>query len=230
MIIYFVRHGDPDYQNDCLTELGRVQAERAAERIGSYGIEKIYASPSGRAMQTAEYTAKLLDVDITPCDFMRELGWKSLNDDEQILHNGHPWLVAKQHAADGISLANPDWKSQDPYCKSVIVERIENAYTGFDALLEAHGYQREGDFYRVVGKNTNTKIAMFSHAGSSSAVLSHLFNIPFPVLAGSFPPDVTSITSVSLSDKVGALIAPRMLCFNDALHIRGINVEREFQN
>ena len=26
MKIYFIRHGDPDYKNDCLTELGRKQA------------------------------------------------------------------------------------------------------------------------------------------------------------------------------------------------------------
>ena len=29
MIIYFVRHGHPDYKNDCLTELGKKQAEAA---------------------------------------------------------------------------------------------------------------------------------------------------------------------------------------------------------
>ena len=31
MRIIFVRHGEPDYENDCLTETGRRQAAAAAE-------------------------------------------------------------------------------------------------------------------------------------------------------------------------------------------------------
>ena len=229
MIIYFVRHGDPDYQNDCLTPLGRKQAERAAERLSAYGIEHIFSSPKGRAMETAEYTAKLLNKEIIQCDYMRELGWKSLNE-EPILANGHPWRVAKHFASEGISLADYDWRSREPYSKSMIVERVGIASTGFDGLLADFGYRREGDFYRVVGSDTDTKIAMFSHAGSSSAVLSHLFNIPFPIVCGSMPPDVTSITTVSLSNKIDSLVCPRLQCFNDAMHIYGINIEREFES
>ena len=32
MRMIFVRHGHPDYKNDCLTDLGRKQAEAAADR------------------------------------------------------------------------------------------------------------------------------------------------------------------------------------------------------
>ena len=34
MRIVFVRHGEPDYGNDCLTPAGRIQALAAAERLG----------------------------------------------------------------------------------------------------------------------------------------------------------------------------------------------------
>ena len=34
MRLIFVRHGEPDYQKDCLTETGRIQAELAADRLG----------------------------------------------------------------------------------------------------------------------------------------------------------------------------------------------------
>ena len=33
MRIVFVRHGEPDYEHDCLTPLGRLQARAAAERL-----------------------------------------------------------------------------------------------------------------------------------------------------------------------------------------------------
>lgn len=55
MLIYFVRHEHPDYENDSLTEIGTLQAEAAAKRLANSGIQEIYSSPQGRAYQTAEH-------------------------------------------------------------------------------------------------------------------------------------------------------------------------------
>jgi probable phosphoglycerate mutase len=55
MLIYFVRHGHPDYENDSLTEMGTFQAEAAAKRLANSGIQEVYSSPQGRAYQTAEH-------------------------------------------------------------------------------------------------------------------------------------------------------------------------------
>lgn len=49
-----MRHGEPNYEKDCLTQLGRVQARLAAERLLSEGISEVYSSPMGRAQQTAQ--------------------------------------------------------------------------------------------------------------------------------------------------------------------------------
>ena len=73
MLIYFVRHGHPDYKNDCLTELGKRQAAAAAERLRSSGIEKIISSTNGRAVETAEYTARALGLEVDARDFLREI-------------------------------------------------------------------------------------------------------------------------------------------------------------
>ena len=54
MRIVFVRHGEPDYANDCLTAVGKVQAEQAALRLREEGIEEIWSSPLGRAAETAK--------------------------------------------------------------------------------------------------------------------------------------------------------------------------------
>ena len=53
MLLYYIRHGEPIYDPDMLTELGKRQAEAAAERRAPAGIEKIYASTSSRAIQTS---------------------------------------------------------------------------------------------------------------------------------------------------------------------------------
>ena len=42
MRIIIIRHGDPDYEKDCLTELGHKQAALAAKRLMVEGIETIF--------------------------------------------------------------------------------------------------------------------------------------------------------------------------------------------
>ena len=73
MKIVFIRHGDPNYDEDCLTELGHKQAKIAAQRLLSEGIEEIYSSPLGRARQTAQAFSEASGIkDIKILDFMQE--------------------------------------------------------------------------------------------------------------------------------------------------------------
>lgn len=70
MRIIFVRHGEPDYANDCLTPEGHKQAAAAAERLSVEGVREIYAAPSGRAQQTAACTARRLGLEVATLSFM----------------------------------------------------------------------------------------------------------------------------------------------------------------
>ena len=113
-----------------------------------------------------------------------------------------------------------------PYCKSKVINSAKTVTEGLDAWLAALGYQREGDYYRVVGESTAKTVAMFSHGGSSSVALSHIFNIPFPQICGMLHPDFTSITVVDFSDKRGELFYPKISLMNDAEHIKGLDTEK----
>lgn len=53
MELWIIRHGDPDYVHDSLTEKGVREAKLLAERLSKYNISKIYCSPLGRAQKTA---------------------------------------------------------------------------------------------------------------------------------------------------------------------------------
>ena len=75
MRIVFVRHGDPDYAHDCLTEKGLIQAKQAAVRLREEGIEEIWSSPMGRAQQTAAAASEELGLPVKTLDFMHELNW-----------------------------------------------------------------------------------------------------------------------------------------------------------
>ena len=58
MLLYIIRHGDPDYTTDTLTERGWAQAEAVGKRLAASGINRVFSSPMGRAKQTAEPTCR----------------------------------------------------------------------------------------------------------------------------------------------------------------------------
>ena len=53
MKILLIRHGDPDYEKDSLTEKGWHEAELLAQRMAELEIQSFYVSPLGRAKDTA---------------------------------------------------------------------------------------------------------------------------------------------------------------------------------
>jgi len=58
MRLSIIRHGDPDYTTDTLTEIGQREARALAERLANACLTHIYCSPLGRARVTISYTAK----------------------------------------------------------------------------------------------------------------------------------------------------------------------------
>lgn len=56
MILYYVRHGQPIYDPDSLTELGHRQAKALSKRMAALGVDKVYCSTSNRAVLTAKPT------------------------------------------------------------------------------------------------------------------------------------------------------------------------------
>ena len=56
MKLLIVRHGDPDYTIDSLTEKGWREAEFLSERLTKLEIRDFYVSPLGRAKDTASPT------------------------------------------------------------------------------------------------------------------------------------------------------------------------------
>lgn len=226
MRIIFVRHGHPDYKNDCLTELGHRQAAAVAERLAHENIDHIFSSTCGRALETAEYTAKMLGIsEIVHCEFMREIRWKSI-DESEIYMKGHPWYTADNMVSNNQSLLDQDWMIKEPFCKNIVTDFVRETAKQFDELLTTFGYYREGDYYRV-GTNTDKTLAIFSHAGSSSAVLGHMLNLPFPFMCGVMPPELTAVTILNLAKEENFLITPKIELCNDSKHIVDIDFEEK---
>ena len=68
MEILIVRHADPDYVHDSITDKGIKEARLLADRLCKLDIKAFYCSPLGRAQKTADYTLTRLgrQVEILP--------------------------------------------------------------------------------------------------------------------------------------------------------------------
>ena len=53
MLLFIIRHGDPIYNPDTLTPKGKLQAAAMGKRLAVHGIDRVFASPNGRARETA---------------------------------------------------------------------------------------------------------------------------------------------------------------------------------
>jgi len=225
MRIIFVRHGHPNYVNDCLTELGHKHAAAAAERLKDEGISEIYSSTCGRAYETAGYVAEKVGLPIVKCEFMREISWGSV-DNEPLFLDGHPWGTVDGMVAKGERILSPNWAKEEPFVRNKMVGYVENIAVAFDEWLKTLGYTREGLYYRVAeAVNTNKTIAAFGHGGAGSAIFSHLFNLPYPFVCTTINQDYTGITIVELPDVPGALVKPRFEIMNDARHIKDLRID-----
>lgn len=235
MRIIFVRHGHPNYEKDCLTELGHLHAAAAAERLAGEGIEAIYSSTCGRAYETAGYTARKLDLDIVKCDFMREISWGS-NNDEPLAFHGHPWDTVDHMVANDESILDADWADKEPFVQNKLVKDVQMIAKATDEWLESLGYKREGKYYRAcapVGESAdnngsdtkNRTVAAFGHGGASAAIISHIFNLPFPFTCSVMGPNYTGITVVSFPEDKDCLVTPHFEILCDSRHIEELKVE-----
>lgn len=222
MRLIFIRHGDPDYVKDCLTEKGQLQAKAAAERLMKEGIEEIYSSPQGRAWQTAEAFSKTSGIEkIQVLDFMKEIRFGP----EEDLYNEYwsPWKGADRLVSEGQDLQNPLWKDFPLFKNNTARIDVDFIQAQADLWLESLGYKREGLYYRNLrADDSQHTIALFSHGGSSTAFLSRIFNLSFPFLCASMHIPHTGITVIRFDRTPGKLSIPVVELMNDGNHITPI--------
>ena len=223
MKIILVRHGDPDYEKDCLTELGHKQAAAAAQRLLDEGIDEIYSSSHGRARQTAEYFSKASGISkIQILDFIKEIRFGC----EGELYNNkwNPWLGCVDLIRKGYNLQDPDWRNFPVFKNNYATEDADKIGEETDKWLSSLGYEREGVYYRCKCKDAKEKtLAVFCHGGASAAFLARVLNQTFPYMCGTllhFPH--TTITVLNFENAKDSLVLPIVELMNDARHIKNV--------
>ncbi len=236
MRLIFVRHGEPDYNNDCLTENGRIQAENTAARLKNEGISRIFASPMGRAVETASYTAKEYGLKIETIDYMHEIDWGDICTDasepgtggseSKLEYNGHPWTLAHILLTEHPEyVGSCDWDKHHYFKDNKCLEYYNMISGKFDGFLKDLGYVRDNGLYIQKEKNDDT-IALFAHGGSGAVMFSHVLNLPFPFVLTSMTYGVCSVSIIEFAPENGDIVIPRLKLFNDMLHIDREKLEK----
>ena len=70
--LLIVRHADPDYENDCLTERGEREARLLADYLRKVPIDAAYVSPLARARLTAAPVMEAKGMAAQTKDWLRE--------------------------------------------------------------------------------------------------------------------------------------------------------------
>lgn len=217
MRILIIRHGDPDYEHDTLTEKGKREASLLADMLAKDKIDYIYSSPLGRAKDTCAYTAERLGIEPKVLPWLEEfVHYIDLptGEKDHLIWDMLPafWTERKEMYDD------EKWTEQPFMQAGCIREHYERVACGLDGLLKEHGYAREGKMYRAERANRDT-IALFCHFGVETVLLSRLFNVPPIVLSHHFVALPTSVTTLYTEERRKGQAVFRCCGFGETAHL-----------
>lgn len=227
MKILIVRHGEPDYAIDGLTERGKTEAKLLADRLAKENITKLYCSTLGRARLTAEPTLKRLGITAEYCEWLREFDYASV----KLPYLDEPdcaWDLLPAFVADKEKLYSPsEWFLADHIKSSNVKKAYDAVCRELDATLAHHGYKREGNFYKVTKSNHDT-LVFVCHFGLSSVLLSHLMNSSPCTLWQHTCAAPSSVTTLYTEEREADIAHFRAASIGDVSHLYAAGLEPSF--
>lgn len=213
MNFYIIRHGNPDYCRDCLTELGHTQAIATAEELANLGIDEIYSSPMGRAKETAQPLCNLLGKEIHIEPWAAEVEHYSSNGCRTVQLNGD---ILRSPEMDALG---ENWTSHPIFGGAEGVNKMVNTIEyGAADLLARNGYVLEGKRFKIIDPNEKS-IALFCHAGVFLVLTSFLLQIPQLTAWHSFFVNQASISFCHFPNFETGYTIPRFYYVNNYHHI-----------
>ena len=218
MKLLIIRHGEPDYVHDTLTEKGWREVRLLARRIAPMDVKQYYVSPLGRAQATARPTLELAGRTAITCDWLREFTGKvekpNLPGQQSIAWD---WLP-QDWTRDERFFSDTAWLDNEVMAAGNVRQAYENVITHFDDLLAQHGYVRQGRLYHAVRPNNDT-LVFFCHFALECVLLSRLLNASPMVLWHGLCAAPSSVTTVVTEERRPGIACFRMLQFGDVSHL-----------
>lgn len=227
MRIIFIRHGDPDYANDALTEKGVREAKLLSDRIVNWptGQFNFYCSPLGRARQTASYTLERIHKQAVTYEWLKEFSYKI--EDPVTGRIGVPWDFMPEYWTEIPQMYDREaWKKTDIYRSNPeLLPAYQEVCDGLDLLLSEYGYKRHHNYYVNTNKSNQNEnkehdtIVIFCHLGVTCMMMSHLIGISPVLLLHSLYLAPTSVTIFNTEERQNNIAFFRAQVIGDTIHL-----------
>ena len=230
MLLYIIRHGEPDYTTDTLTPRGILQAEAVGKRLAASGIDEVYSSPLGRAKETAAPLCRILGLDCHIEPWSEELDGQMLTEFPDGVSKSVSLVQNTYYRENGnIALPYEQGYEAPGFNISGMKEKVAEIEANGRAFLERLGYKEENGVYKILWPNEE-KVALFCHGAFGRAWLSTLLRIPIHMMWSSFGYTHTGVTIVEFANNENGITAPRCLCFSDISHLYAEGLDMVYDN
>lgn len=173
MKLIFIRHAEPDYATDSLTQKGFHEANLLANRTKDWFVSQFYCSPLGRTQATAAPTLKAHNVTLTttfpdlaqdvlyPLDPTKALVYPWLRELHAPL-SPHlhpagktiPWDFTPEFLQTNPSLFDfKQWSDTPIFEHCDVKNQFEWICNRLDQLLAQHGYIRDEFYYKTTSSD-----------------------------------------------------------------------------
>lgn len=220
MRLIFIRHAEPDYSIDSLTEKGWKEAKLLANRVANWPDNfDYYVSPLGRAQDTCRTSLSGKNIIPTTLDWLQEFWVPILNP-----YTGKisvPWDFYPEYwTNDEAFIDKNNWYNAKIYNNTDIKEKYNYVINSFDELLSKYGYIRNKNMYITDKENDDTTLVFYCHLGVSFLIISHLLNISPSVMWHSFFVAPSSVTILASEERSPHKAAFRIQTLGDTSHLR----------
>lgn len=234
MLFFLVRHGDPIYRPDSLTEQGHRQAAALAKRFARYGLDAIYASTSIRAQMTAQPTCEALGMEMQLCPWAHEdLVFRDMSvvreDGRKVWAFAEPQMKEWFNRPDVLALGEA-WYTHPLFADTRFALGEQRMDAEVDTFFLSLGFRhdRENNCFEKVGE-TKERVALFAHQGFGLSFLSSVLGIPYPLVATHMNLSHSSMTVIHF-DESQPKIFTRMLQMANDSHLYREDLPTKYNN
>ncbi len=249
MRLIFIRHGDPDYEHDNLTEKGRREVELLTKRVCSWkNITQFYQSPLGRAQATAAPSLKALNREAVTCPWLQEFKYKTT------MTRNYPnkkwvgqevmcWDLLPEFFTSDKKFFDKDRWADSRFMRSGKIKKYyKEVCDGIDGILAEYGYKRNSkSFYDVKEPLPNhnwsepidryhlksikddypqeTTLVFFCHLGVMFTIIAHLTGLSPMQLWQGFYVAPTSVTILNSEERIKGQAWFRVERLGDTNHL-----------
>lgn len=244
MRIIIVRHGEPDYAIDSLTENGWKEAYALAERTAKWQVDRFYVSPLGRARDTAKPTLEKMHRQAICLDWLREFGPGIVDPSTGMEHC--TWdLQPQDYTADPVMMDPDRWFDAPVYAANPQIKvNCLQVWQELDGILAEYGYSRHDGYYdfcdptghvnpaeaedimlsgtanyELRDTDDEKTIVFFCHFGVTCVMLAHLLGVSPVVLWHGLCIPPTGVTVINAEKRLHNAAHFRIQSLGDTAHL-----------